>query len=92
MSGIGPDDIEAFREDNAEALEAATEYARRAAKGLPADRYADGTEGAYLVAQGIAAQQSIMAMQTVALMDLFEAMRQAGTDAMRLHSQDSKYR
>lgn len=86
------DDIEAFREDNAEALEAASEYARRAAKGLPADRYADGTDGAYLVAQGIAAQQSIMVMQTAALVDLFEAMRAAGTAAMGLHSSDSKYR
>lgn len=89
---IGPDDIAAFSESNAEALEAATEYARRAAKGLPADRFTDGTHGARLVAQGIMAQQRIMAMQTAALMDLFGAMKQAGDDAMRLHSADSKYK
>lgn len=89
---IGPDDISAFSESNAEALEAATEYARRAAKGLPADRFTDGTQGARLVAQGIMAQQRIIAMQTAALMDLFGAMKQAGDDAMRLHSADSKYK
>lgn len=89
---ITQDDITAFQNDNANALQAASEYARRAAKGLPADRYSDGTTGARMVAQGIAAQQKIMTMQTAALVDIYEAMRQAGTDAMRLHSADSKYK
>lgn len=89
---VTADDIETFKQYNAEALEAASEYARRAAKGLPADRYADGTQGAYLVAQGIAARDRIIAMQTAALVELFDAMRQAGTEAMQLHYQDSKYR
>jgi hypothetical protein len=89
---ITADDITAFQETNAEALQAASEYARRAEKGLPPDRWTDGTHGARMVAQGIAARDRIIAMQTAALVDLYEAMRQAGTDAMRLHSADSKYR
>lgn len=88
---ISADDITAFEESNAEALNAATEYARRAQKGIPPDRWTDGNAGAVMVAQGILAQQKIMAMQTAALVDLYEAMRKAGTDAMRLHSADSKY-
>lgn len=88
---ISADDIAAFEESNAEALTAAAEYARRAQKGIPPDRWADGNTGAVMVAQGILAQQRIMAMQTAALVDLYEAMKQAGTDAMRLHSADSKY-
>jgi hypothetical protein len=86
------DDITAFQEDAATALAAADEYARRAQKGLPPDRFTDGTTGALMVARGIIAQQRIIAMQTAALVDLYEAMRKAGTDAMRLHSADSKYR
>ena len=88
---ISADDITAFEEANADALQAASEYARRAQKGLPSDRWADGTTGAVMVAQGIIAQQRIIAMQTAALVNLYEAMRKAGTDAMRLHSADSKY-
>lgn len=88
---ITADDITAFEEANADALQAASEYARRAQKGIPPDRWADGNAGAVMVAQGIIAHQRIIAMQTAALVDLYEAMRKAGTDAMRLHSADSKY-
>lgn len=89
---LSQDDIDAFKSANQAAIAAADEYRRRAEKGLPADRFADGTEGAILVGRGIAAYQKIMAMQTAALMDLFGAMKQAGDDAMRLHSADSKYK
>ena len=75
---ISADDIAAFQDDNASALQAATEYARRAEKGIPADRWTDGTHGARMVAQGIAAQSRIIAMQTAALLALYGAMRQAG--------------
>lgn len=34
-------------------IDAAREYARRARKGLPTDRYCDGSDGAKAVAQGI---------------------------------------
>lgn len=86
------DDITAFSEANADALEAANEYARRAAKGLPADRYTDGTQGARLVAQGIAAYQRILHMQTAAILNMLDAARQAGDDAVQIHSDHSKYR
>ena len=86
---IGPDDIEAFSEDNAPAIAAASEYARRAAKGLPADRLADGARGAMLVAKGIHAYQVIMAIQTDALAVMGQELQDRGTDAMRLHSKDT---
>lgn len=89
---ITADDITAFENDNATALQAASEYARRAAKGIPADRWTTGTHGARLVAQGITAQQRIMAMQTAALVGLYEAMQAAGDEAMQIHSEHSKYR
>jgi hypothetical protein len=88
---ITADDIAAFQEANEPAIKAATEYARRAEKGIPSDRWTDGTHGARLVAQGIAAQQHIMAMQTAALVALYGAMQASGAAAMELHSGDSKY-
>ena len=66
MPLISQDDIEAFREYNAGALSQAAEYARRAEKGLPVDRWAS-TRQAYLVAQGIRAMQQIIALQTEAI-------------------------
>lgn len=87
---IGPDDIAAFEDDNADAIAAASEYARRAAKGLPADRFADGAKGAMLVARGIHAYQVIMAIQTEALAVMASELQQRGSDAMRLHSKDAK--
>lgn len=89
---LSQDDIDAFKADNEAALAAADEYKRRAEKGLPADRFADGTEGAYLVAQGIAAYQWIVSVQATGMLNMLDAAKQAGTDAMRLHSQDSKYK
>ena len=86
---ISGDDIEAFEADNADAIAAANEYARRAAKGLPADRLSDGVKGALLVGKGIHALQVIAALQTDALIDLAEDMQERGTDAMRLHSKDA---
>jgi hypothetical protein len=71
---ITADDIKAFEQDNAEAINAAAKYARRAAKGLPADRFTDGTKGAMMVARGIVAHQRIMAMQAAIIVDLMQAM------------------
>lgn len=89
---IGPDDIDAFEADNADAIAAASEYARRAAKGLPADRFADGADGAMLVARGIHAYQVIMAVQTDALAGMAQELQDRGTDAMRLHSKDTPHK
>lgn len=82
---INADDIQAFSEDNADAIAAASEYARRAAKGLPADRFADGANGAMLVARGIHALQVVMSLQSEALVAMADELRDRGTDAMRLH-------
>ena len=56
-------DLADFEEEHAAALEAAREYRRRWRKGLPYDRWADGTAGAVQVARGIEAMEKIMLMQ-----------------------------
>jgi len=90
MSAIGPDDIDAFRECHAEALEAAETYVRRAKRGIPADRWATGADGAKLVAQGIFAMQCIIAWQTDLLVSLAEEAGRKGVDAIDIHSKDAK--
>ena len=69
---ISADDIDAFREANGQALSQANEYARRAKKGLPVDRWASARQ-AHDVAKGIAAMQAIIAMQTEAIQALINA-------------------
>lgn len=64
-------------------IEAAYEFARRSAKGLPADRLYDGANGAHRVARGILKLGVIIA-------DYEEIERQRGEDAMRLHYADTK--
>jgi hypothetical protein len=66
-------------------IEAAYEFARRAAKGLPADRLYDGADGAMRVARGILKLGVIIA-------DMEEVERARGEEAMRLHSDHSKYK
>lgn len=55
-------DLDDFREEHAEALDAASEFSRRARKGLPSDRWATQRQ-LHLVAKGIDAMNQIMAMQ-----------------------------
>lgn len=55
-------DIEEFQIANKKALDAAYTYVRRARKGLPSDRWADGIKGARLVADGIAAQFRLLVL------------------------------
>ncbi len=74
---IGPDDIEAFAARWGDSLTAADEYARRKEKGLPSDRWSDGTAGAVLVANGIRAMQAIIALQS----DALQAMLRPSNDA-----------
>ena len=88
---ITPEDIEAFEASNEAAIKAATEYARRAQKGLPADRWTDGTTGCEMVARGIKAMQGILAMQNEMLVAAFNQIQESGAEAMRLHTADSKY-
>lgn len=54
-------DMNDFTEENKAALDAADKFARRARRGLPSDRWTDGTNGASLVAEGIAAYQNLNA-------------------------------
>lgn len=62
-------DLDDFREQHAEALAQASEFARRARKGIPTDRWATERQ-MHLVAKGIRAMQQIMAMQC----EVLEAM------------------
>jgi uncharacterized membrane protein len=83
------DDLDAFYSRNSKAIATASEYARRAEKGIPSDRWADGTEGAALVARGIRAQEVIMSMLSEALGAMIAADRQRGIDAMEMHGKRS---
>ena len=77
-------DIDAFQEANAPALEAAAKYVKGAEKGLPSDRWADGTAGAKLVAQGIKAQMQIMAMLTETIAAMSAQAMEQGRESMGL--------
>ena len=70
---ISAEDIDAFRDQNAEALAACESFLRRCRKGIPPDRWAT-TQGMALVARGIAAYQQIIAWQTDALIAVTEAI------------------
>lgn len=69
---ISGDDIEAFQEQSAESLSQASEFARRARKGLPPDRWASARQ-MYLVASGIDALSQIIAWQSEVIAALTEA-------------------
>lgn len=78
---ITQDDIDAFADQNEDNVRAATEFARRAKKGLPPDRWASDEE-MYRVARGIEAL--IYATRTVgqAAVAMADDLRQRQTDAM----------
>lgn len=84
-------DLKDFAEEYGAALDAANEYKRRAQKGLPSDRFADGANGEALVAQGIAAMQTIMNLQNAAIVEMYNDIQARGQDAVRLYTADSKY-
>lgn len=62
-------DLENWRKEHEEALSQASEFARRAEKGLPADRWATERQ-MHLVARGIRAMQKIMLWQAEAMVAL----------------------
>ena len=64
--------LEDFEREHAEALAQAAEFARRARKGIPPDRWAS-TRQMYLVAKGIEAQIQIMRWQAETLAALMRA-------------------
>lgn len=64
-------DLDDFREEHAEALAQAAEFARRSRKGLPSDRLASDRQ-LHLVAKGITAMQQIMHWQAETLAALIK--------------------
>lgn len=64
-------DLDDFRDQYDEALSAANKYRSRKERGLPPDRWATSTRQQTLVAEGIAAMQAIIAMQTEVLETVF---------------------
>lgn len=92
------DGLVQYAEQNKQFTDAALEYARRAQKGLPADRFANGTDGERMTALGIDALRKYGAHAAMVAdmwrdlaMELMEQQKRAGIDAMRLHTGDSKY-
>lgn len=78
-------DLSDFREEHQAALDAASEFRKRAERGLPPDRWADGTAGQRRVAHGIAIMEWIMEAQADAILALMDEKRQSGIDAMEMH-------
>ena len=91
MSALGPDDIEAFAESNANALEAAVEFARRSRKGIPPDRWCDGTSGAHMVARGIEAWMQMYQLASGAFLHIHNDAMRANQGATEIYPEDSKY-
>lgn len=77
-------DLDDFREEHDAALKQASEFARRAEKGLPSDRYGSAKE-LWLTAKGIRAMQRIIDMQTDALEDMWAAQIAASASAMTVY-------
>ena len=65
-----------------QAWEAATEFVRRADKGLPSDRWADGSEGMQLVVDGIRERDRRLLIISEALQEAMERERRRGAEAM----------
>ena len=63
-------------------IEAAREYARRAQKGLPTDRFADGADGERLVAKGIDEMDRLLAWSYLEIERLKAEKFASGLDAM----------
>lgn len=80
-------DLDDFAEEHAAALSAAAEYRRRAEKGIPCDRWADGTAGALMVARGIAIMEGLLETQADVIRAMLAEKKQAGIDAMALHAE-----
>lgn len=76
------DTIEQFFANTEAARAAAVEYARRAEKGLPCDRWTSGSEGAQMVADGIRAWVRLAGMNAAALEWYLQQERERGSEAM----------
>ena len=81
-----PADISEIEARYARSIEAAREYARRAKKGLPADRWADGRKGEGMVADGIVALLWQVDFLAGALEAKLAEEARRGADAMEAHA------
>ena len=80
---IGPDDIAAFAEDQADNIAAAREMRRRAEKGLPVDRW--GSEDAmFAAAKGIYAMEKMLEIYAAASVEMMAEITRANTEAMEV--------
>lgn len=78
------DQIDEWIDGQAPAIDAARKYAERARKGLPPDRFAQGTDGARMVAKGIEALGMLIALQSDIIQALTQAQIEAGRQSMGL--------
>ena len=85
-------DIDAFAEGSTKDVQAALEYARRARKGLPSDRWTNGVTGAESVARGIEALFQINEMLSGAFLSIWHEKMQSDLDGMGLGEVPEKYR
>ena len=83
---IGPDDIAAFEA----AIEPAKEFRRRAEKGLPSDRWADGDTGMKAVAAGICAMEQLIKIYADASANMLAEIQRANTEAMGVFDRGGK--
>lgn len=63
--------LTAFQKSQVDYLEAANTFVRRFNKGLPPDRWTNGSNGMEMVARGIIAQQKLLAMLNEVALEMF---------------------
>lgn len=78
---INATDIDAFKED----FDRVQEFVRRAEKGLPEDRWTDGTKGNAALAASCRRVLAFCNLQSAVMASMHEAMREVGFDAMEPH-------
>ena len=90
-------DLNDWRPEYDEALEAAREFARRKNKCIPPDRWADGTLGQRKVAVGIELLDALHKAQTAALREVYAtllelqaAQVQASAEAMMVYDRKGR--
>lgn len=81
-------------QDDIDAMSEASEYRRRAEKGLPEDRWANGASGAKIVARGISVFERLIEAQSQVIVEMDaiiqESIRQ-GAESMSLGHVPEKY-
>lgn len=78
------EDIDAFEAEHSRDIEAAKTYTRRAKKGLPSDRWADGADGCLRVARGIDAQSRLLDVFARTTAEMAQIIKEIGEQSMGL--------